>query len=221
MSFGEFSNIIEEHLIANILNNPLNNPKFWKGERAREKWAKPISSDDVLYIDDYNNKCGNEFKKIANIKLDISQKRQSTLTVDILDESWNDKKEHIYIITRNDVIMKIGGTRDGMKGRWCSYGCGYYVPERCKKDGTSYPGKMSVTNAYLYHTIEKDMLEKKSRWSFWSWELPVIKLPVTILEEQVEVIAQTFHAYESICIKKFKKITGSIPQLCDNSDPDY
>ena len=73
------------------------------------------------------------------------------------------------------------------------------------KDGTSYPGKMSVTNAYLYHTIEKDILEKKCRWSFWSWELPVIKLPVTILGEQVEVIAQTFHAYESICIKNLNK----------------
>ena len=58
MSSGEISNIIEQHLIANVLNNPLNNPKFWKGEKAREKWAKPISSDHALYIDDYNNKCG-------------------------------------------------------------------------------------------------------------------------------------------------------------------
>ena len=63
MSSGEIKSIIEEHLIANVLNNPSNNPKFWKGQKAREKWAKIISSDDVLHIDDYNNKCGNEFKK--------------------------------------------------------------------------------------------------------------------------------------------------------------
>lgn len=117
--------------------------------------------------------------------------------------------------------MKIGGTRDGMAGRWCSYGCGYYVPQRTKKDGTCYPGKMSVTNAYLYHTIEKDLLETDSTWDFYSWELPIIKIPVNILDEEIDVVAQTFHAYESICIKKFKQQTGFIPLLCDNSDPGY
>lgn len=196
--------------------------KFTKGESARSAWSKQISIDNSLSIDDYNAICGGQFKKIASIKLDDSVKRQSTLTVEALDKkSWSEKREHIYIITRNNIIMKIGGTRDGMAGRWCSYGCGYYVPQRTKKDGTCYPGKMSVTNAYLYHTIEKDLLETDSTWDFYSWELPIIKIPVNILDEEIDVVAQTFHAYESICIKKFKQQTGFIPLLCDNSDPGY
>lgn len=196
--------------------------KFENGKDARTKWAKPITLEKSIHIDEFNNQCGNEFIKRCNIKLDDSCKRQSTLKVTDFDKRiWEAKKEHIYIITRDGIIIKIGGTRDGMKGRWCSYGCGYYVCERKKKSGIAYPGKMSVTNAYLYHTIENDLLENDSSWEFYSWELPVTKLSVEILGKSVEVIAQTFHAYESICIEKFKTITGFIPLMCANSDPCY
>ena len=47
------------------------------------------------------------------------------------------------------------------------------------------------------------------------------KSEINILNEEVNVIAQTYHAFESICIKKFKGVTGHIPLLCDNSDPGY
>jgi len=196
--------------------------KFIRGGQARDAWSKPIITENTINIERYNEICNNNFIKMGDIKLDSTDKRQSTLTVETDNkERWAGKREHIYAIVRNGLIMKIGGTRDGMKGRWGSYGCGYYVPQRCKKDGTAYPGKMSVTNAYLYHSIEKDLLYNDVTWEFWTWELPVIKLPVNILNVNVEVIAQTFHAYESICIKKFKEVTGHIPLLCDNSDPNY
>ena len=196
--------------------------KFIRGGQARDAWSKPIITENTISIEQYNEICNNSFIKMGDIKLDSTDKRQSTLTVDAdCNTRWSVKKEHIYAIVRDGLIMKIGGTRDGMKGRWGSYGCGYYVPQRSKKDGTAYPGKMSVTNAYLYHTIEKDLLYNDAKWEFWTWELPVIKLPVNILNENIDVIAQTFHAYESICIKKFKEVTGHIPLLCDNSDPNY
>lgn len=196
--------------------------KYTSGNDARNAWSKNINTEHTISIEKFNETCDNNFIKLGDIKLDSSDKRQSTLTVETDDNSkWSGKKEHIYAIVRDGLIMKIGGTRDGMKGRWGSYGCGYYVPQRTKKNGTAYPGKMSVTNAYLYHTIEKDLLYNDSKWEFWTWELPVIKLPVTILNENIDVIAQTFHAYESICIKKFKELTGHIPLLCDNSDPNY
>jgi len=196
--------------------------KFIVGEEARIKWCKPLTEENSIQIDVFNGQCGNTFTKIADIVLDPSPERQSTLGIETCNPAvWNQQMEHIYIIVRNGIIMKIGGTRDGMRGRWSSYNCGYYVPERKKKDGTSYPGKMSVTNAYLYQTIEKDLLETESKWEFWSWPIPELKIKVDIFGEETEIIAQTFHAYESKCIEKFREITGIIPLLCENSDPNY
>ena len=80
---------------------------------------------------------------------------------------------------------------------------------------------MSVTNAHLYHSIEKDLLETDSKWDFYTWTLPILEQKINILGIETTVIAQTYHAYESCCIKKYKDITGKIPILCDNSDPTY
>lgn len=44
-------------------------------------------------------------------------------------------------------IIKIGGTRKGMKGRAESYLCGHHIQERQKS------GRCSVTNAYVYNTL--------------------------------------------------------------------
>jgi hypothetical protein len=79
---------------------------------------------------------------------------------------------------------------------------------------------MSVTNAHLYHTIEHDLL-LGNKWEFYSWKLPDTTVPVEIFGEMIQVVAQTYHAYESRCIELFKTITGHIPQLCDNADPNY
>ena len=80
---------------------------------------------------------------------------------------------------------------------------------------------MSVTNAHLYHTIENDLLENNSLWKFYIWDIPVTEYDIEILGETKKIIAQTFHAYETCCIEKFKKLNGFIPILCDNCDPRY
>ena len=206
----------------NLTENEYN--KLMNGKEARKIWSKMIKNEDLkITIQDFNNKCGDVFREIAKIILDLSNKRQGTLDIELVNkELWNIKKEFIYIITVNGFIIKIGGTRDGMKGRWSSYCCGYYVPQRKKKDGTPYPGKMSVTNAYLYHTIENDLImNKNNKWNIYVWDLPVSKFNMNILGEDTIIIAQTFHAYETICIKKYKILTGSLPLLCDNCDPNY
>ena len=197
--------------------------KFTSGSQARIKWAKPIK-DERITVDKFNSVCENVFKRACNIVLDNSERRQTTLKVtDFTDEAnWKKDDENIYLIVRNDKIMKIGGTRTGMKSRFGSYLCGHCVSERNKKSGGSFPGKMSVTNAYLYHTIEKDLLENKdANWSFWTWKLPITTFSIKIFGDTVKVAAQTYHAYESTIIKKFKVLAGYIPQLCNNSDPSY
>ena len=197
--------------------------KFDVGGPARQQWKKILVEEGILNMGDYNTICENKFVKRASIILDDSPKRQTTImtSVNVDQESiWKSKNEHIYCIVRNGRIMKIGGTRTSMKERWGSYLCGHCVPERAMKSGGNFPGKMSVTNAHLYHTIEEDLLAGNS-WEFWTWVLPVISVSVYILGTPTEVIAQTYHAYESRCIQKFKDTTGVIPQLCDNSDPSY
>ena len=195
--------------------------KFIAGEVARNKWSKPLVSES-LTINDYCSKSiGNQFVKVADIVLDDSTTRRTTVQAIPVDENyWKESAEHIYVITRNNEIMKIGGTRTGMKARWGSYLCGFCVAERMNKHGVPNPGKMSVTNAHLYHTIENDLLEG-NKWEFYSWKLPNTVVEVEILGQMVQVIAQTYHAYESKCIENFKNITGHIPQLCDNADPTY
>ena len=197
--------------------------KFINGEMARLVWAKSIIPESCS-VEQLNAACGGVFNLAANIVLD-SSKVNTTITVSFPDNTlqkrWKDAGEYIYLIVKDGVIMKIGGTRTSMSERWGSYKCGHCVKERYNKKGEPYPGKMSVTNAHLYHTIEKDLLEKNGAWEFYCWKLPVITLQVDILGMPTTVVAQTYHAYESRCIEKFRELTGHIPQLCDNADPSY
>ena len=189
--------------------------KHLNGTTARAKWAKAIPTGG-LTIFDFDKTCGYVFTKGADIVIDSSTKRQTTIACEPCDKKdWKTPSEYIYAIVRNSVIMKIGGTRDGMAKRFASYLCGHHVQERGKS------GKMSVTNAHLYHTIENDLLDTESTWEFYTWKLPTVTLKVDVLGEETTIVAQTFHAYESRCIKKYKESTGSIPPFCDNCDPGY
>jgi hypothetical protein len=196
-------------------------PKFEGGTVAREKWRKPLSAEPITVTEYCQSAAGSQFIKQADIVLDDGVTRVTTIkTIPVNGIMWKEQAEHIYIIARNGEIMKIGGTRTGMKARWGSYLCGHFVPERNNKHGQPNPGKMSVTNAHLYHTIETDLLEGNV-WEFYSWKLPETIVQVEILGEQITVIAQTYHAYEARCIERFRSISGHIPQLCDNADPNY
>lgn len=197
------------------------NQKFVDGQAARLAWKKALVPETCT-IETLNAACSGLFSHYANIVLDPNPKRGTTLMVSHTSiDVWKQAGEYIYVIVKNGIVMKIGGTRTSMAERWGSYLCGHCVPQRNKKNGEPYPGKMSVTNAHLYHTIEHDLLENEGKWEFWCWKLPVTTVQVDIMGVPTEIIAQTFHAYESRCMEKFREITGHIPQLCDNADPSY
>ena len=190
------------------------NQKFVDGQAARLAWKKALVPETCT-IETLNAACSGLFSHYANIVLDPNPKRGTTLMVSHTSiDVWKQAGEYIYVIVKNGIVMKIGGTRTSMAERHC-------VPQRNKKNGEPYPGKMSVTNAHLYHTIEHDLLENEGKWEFWCWKLPVTTVQVDIMGVPTEIIAQTFHAYESRCMEKFREITGHIPQLCDNADPSY
>ena len=198
--------------------------KIIAGAMARASWRKPLRAEKVTMAM-YNERCSGNFQKCGDIILDKLESRQTTLLVEIppeLKSRWSRETEHIYAIVRNGEVMKLGGTRTGMKKRWDSYKCGHCVPQRIqKRSGEPFPGKMSVTNAHLYHTIEADLLEG-GHWEMWSWELPAhnfeVEMPTGV---KVQIATQTYHAYESWSMSEFQGMAGHIPQLCNNSDPNY
>ena len=195
--------------------------KFVDGQAARLAWKKALVPETCT-IETLNAACSGLFSHYANIVLDPNPKRGTTVMVSHTSiDVWKQAGEYIYAFVKDGIVMKIGGTRTSMAERWGSYLCGHCVPQRNKKNGDPYPGKMSVTNAHLYHTIEHDLLENEGKWEFWCWKLPVTTVQVDIMGVPTEIIAQTFHAYESRCMEKFREITGHIPQLCDNADPSY
>jgi len=200
--------------------------KFLDGKHARSVWSTPLQKKDVpLSISDYNSECGVSFVKMASITLDAS-KRQTTIRAtpyDGAEDAWKKSQEVVYALVADNRVVKIGGTRAGMKDRWNSYLCGHCVSERYKKDCSKYPGKMSGTNATIYHTIENSLLrgKGKAKWDIWCWVIPPLVATRTILGDDVDVVVQMYHAYESRCIKKYKDITNVIPILCKNSDSKY
>jgi hypothetical protein len=118
------------------------------------------------------------------------------------------------MFTVNDKIVKIGGTRTGLKGRASSYLCGHHVPQRGKS------GKCSVTNGFIYNTFDF-YARHGHEIKMYGYMLPECRVPVTILDEATYVEAQTYHAYEAKFLNEYKKIKGAYPSLRDKADQNY
>lgn len=198
-----------------IKNTIMINPeKFKDGENARKKWCKEINDHKKHLCVEKIIEVNPNFVKFGDIVLDPSKKRQTTIMVNPCNTLWDKRGEYIYIFLYNGKIVKIGGTRTSMKERFGSYLCGHHVCERGKS------GKMSVTNAHIYHSIEKTLLDE-DKWEIWAWCLPYEVIEKEIMGENIKIVVQTYHAYESVTMKIFKKLTGNYPILSDNCDPSY
>ena len=115
----------------------------------------------------------------------------------------------------NNRIIKIGGTRNGLKSRCSSYLCGHHTVERGKS------GKCSVTNAKVYNTFEFYLNHIENvNLELYGYQLPVSTKNYDIWGENVEIIVQTYHKYESMLLQKYKKQNGKFPVLSDNADPN-
>ena len=201
----------------NDVINLYNNSKF-------KKWIKLISFNKTISYDDYNNK--DYFIKIGDIILDnetfIIGKKQGRKKRDtlikfiptILIKDYNKKTEWIYIFVINNRIVKIGGTRTGIKNRIISYLCGHHIEERGKS------GDCSKTNGFIYNTFEF-YLNLGCKIEMYAYELPKTELIINILNKETKIIAQTYHAYESTFLTDFDNKYNMYPILCDNCDPDY
>jgi len=189
-----------------------------KDENDVTKWVKNIPVNGVKFCNYYLK---NDFKLVANIELDNDvdrngEKKRSTVIkfVPILESEFIKDSEYIYLFTIDDIIVKFGGCRNGLKNRIGSYLCGHHVIERGKS------GKMSLTNAIVYHTFE-DYLNRGKEVKMYAHELEKVSVKTIILGEKVEFFPQVYHVYESKYIDSFLKKYGIYPVLSKNKDPKY
>lgn len=178
------------------------------------RWIKEINIEEELSFNVYKRK--NDFIHVANVELDLKKKRQTVIQFlpVINDELFKVNKEWIYLFTINDKIVKIGGTRNGLRNRCGSYLCGHHIEERGKKETSS------ITNRYIYNTFDY-YLRNNGKIKMYAKDLIPIKIKQKILDENVEILTQTYHAYESVYLNDFKKYNDNkIPILNYNYDPN-
>ena len=189
-----------------------------------KKWVKLIPIDKTIPFNEYNRK--DHFIPIADIVLDSElsttgknqgNKRRNTLiqfVPTISPEEFNKKNEWLYLLVINDAIVKIGGTRTGLKGRVASYLCGHHIEERGKS------GDCSKTNGFIYNTFDF-YLSLGCKIQMYGYELPKTEITIEIFGKEKKITAQTYHAYESTFLEDYKKNYKEYPILSDNCDPDY
>lgn len=189
-----------------------------------KKWIKEIPLNKCISVDTYNRT--DNFKLIADIRLDNEvfasgkkegNKKRGTLIkfeATIPNEDFAKKSEWLYLFTINGKIVKIGGTRTGLKGRVASYLCGHHIEERGKS------GDCSKTNGFIYNTFEF-YLNLGYEIQMYGYELPKSEITIEIFGKETKITAQTYHAYESTFLEDFKKTYDDYPVLSDNCDPDY
>jgi len=189
-----------------------------------KKWLKLIALDKTIPFDEYNR--NEHFTPIADIVLDnelytsgkkLGTKKRNTLIQfipTIPAETISKKAEWLYLLVINGRIVKIGGTRTGLKGRIASYLCGHHIEERGKS------GDCSKTNGFIYNTFEF-YLNLGCKIQMYGYELPKTEITIEIFGKETKITAQTYHAYESTFLEDYKKNYNEYPILSDNCDPDY
>lgn len=202
----------------------LKNIKMVYKHSLMKNWIKLIPINKTILFNTYNRK--KYFKPIADIILDSEicdtgknegRKKRKTLIrfiPKIKMEEYNKKTEWLYLFLINNRIVKIGGTRTGLKGRISSYLCGHYIKERNKS------GDCSKTNGYIYNTFEF-YLNLGCKIQMYGYELPKREITINIFGKKKKIITQTFHAYETTFLEDYRKIYEDYPILCDNCDPNY
>jgi len=214
--------LIQDHIISDI--SGMENINEIYDASLIKKWIKLIPIKKTILFEEYNRK--EYFIPIADIVLDNElfttekkqgQKKRNTLIQfipKISNEEFNKKNEWLYLLIINGRIVKIGGTRTGLKGRIGSYLCGHHIEERGKS------GDCSKTNGFIYNTFEF-YLQLGCKIEMYGYELPKTQIAIEIFGEETKITAQTYHAYESKFLEDYKKIYKEYPLLSDNCDPDY
>jgi hypothetical protein len=176
-------------------------------------WIKIIDTEKELKLCDFT--LSSNFKHVANvIRTPPEARRNTVITFNpiVPKNEWNDGGQWIYIFTIDGFVVKIGGTRTGLKDRTGSYLCGHHTIDR----GGS--GKCSVTNAYIYNTFDH-YVERGCDIQMHGFKIPQSTIMIPVWGKDTEVVPQVYTAYETGALEAYKNAIGHYPALSDNSDP--
>jgi hypothetical protein len=188
-------------------------PTFTYENDPTKPWIKLIPLHKTILLEEYNRK--HYFHSIATIVLDKEEKRNTVLQfIPTSKEEFAEKAEWLYLFVMNQRIVKIGGTRTGLKGRVASYLCGHHVKERGKS------GDCSKTNGFIYNTFAF-YLSLGCTIEMYGYKLPKTTAMIDLFGKETMITVQTYHAYESTFLEDYKKMYQEYPMLSDNCDPDY
>ena len=182
------------------------------------KWVKRLEGYLKLNIDDFP--LAQNFIRLGQFRL--THNKRTLWDVEVqphLTDIYSRYQNGVYILTFNNYIVKIGGTKVGMRGRITSYLCGHCIPERKKKNGEYYPGKMSVTNAYIYNTIYQYLLDGKGEFFLYFYPIEDIEVTKDVFGQQCVFKVQSYDEYEKIALLKYREMVGEFPILSDNCHP--
>lgn len=176
---------------------------------STNKWIRNIPFENSIEFSKYHR--SNYFTLVATGKK--TEKLELKFQPEITKKLYSEPREWIYLFTVKNHIVKIGGTRVGLRGRISSYLAGRY---------SSTSTTVSSTNAFVYNTLDY-YLGIGYPVELYAYALPIIELaPIQILDyNKVKIRAQTYNAYETIFLEDFKKKYGIVPCLNYNWDPNY
>jgi len=207
----------EENSSVNVDTSSQSFPKKLIADMRLSGDKKPVAT---MTMDDVNNKSmkfedfshSKNFAHVANIIIDRVEKRQTLLEFAYVDTyMWNDSGNWIYIFTINDHIVKIGGTKNGLRQRAASYLCGHH---------TRKSNVCSVTNGIIYNTFLSYLIDGATI-KMYGMKCPVVSTTIVAFGETHTVEAQIFDVYESVLIRKYATEHGTPPILSSRSDPRY
>jgi hypothetical protein len=163
---------------------------------------------DELIIDDFVHK--DLFIKVCDVCIDNTKRKTSIEFVPTIPkELWEKHSEWVYIFTCDKNIVKIGGTRTGLKNRTQSYLCGR--PEFRKK------GTCSTTNYIIYKSFNT-LLSLGHSIEMWACSLKEYMIDVENFGMTLQVPVQTYHVFEAKMLELYKNQKGHFPVLSSNAD---
>ena len=182
------------------------------------RWVKTLEGYLKLHINEFP--LAQNFVQIG--KFELTENKRTLWEVEVpphLAEVYSRYQNGVYIMTYNNYIIKIGGTKVGMQGRITSYLCGHCIPERKKRNGEYYPGKMSVTNAYIYNTIYQYLQEGRGQFHLYFYPIEDIEVTKYVFGKQIVFKVQSYDEYEKVALLSYREQVGEFPILSDNSHP--
>lgn len=195
-----------------------------------QRWWKKIKEQKIckLYYTSLQNEkeykfnlfqLKDNFKKVGTLFKTKNKKTNWDIKINIPEKEYKKRQNLVYILVYNGNIIKIGGTKTGLKNRIQSYHCGHCIKERKKKNNKYYPGKCSVTNANIYNTIYYYLLENNN-FELYYYPIPDMYATYNIFGKiEKKKIETTYEYYETYVLDIFKKQFECFPILSINSHP--